>query len=64
MSVEFITPDELATRWKVTRRTIANWQREGILPPTVSINGYHTLYRLSDIERLEKERERSASIDA
>lgn len=63
MSDEFITPDELAARWKVTRRTITNWQRDGILPPPVSINGYHTLYRLSDIEQIEKEREKPATVD-
>jgi DNA-binding transcriptional MerR regulator len=51
----FLTPDELAARWRVTRRTLHNYEKQGKLPKPVVLPGGRKLYRLEDVERMEHE---------
>ena len=41
-------------RYNKTDRSILRWERTGVLPPPVWING-RKFWRLSDLERLERE---------
>ena len=49
---QFITPAELAKRWRVHVNSVERWRREGKPPNFISING-KILYKLADIEDLE-----------
>ena len=49
---QFITPAELAKRWRVHVISVERWRREGKPPNFISING-KILYKLADIEDLE-----------
>jgi predicted DNA-binding transcriptional regulator AlpA len=45
----------LCRRYSVTDRTIDRWLQRGILPTPLKINRYR-YWRLSDLERFERER--------
>ena len=49
---QFITPAELAKRWRVHVNSVERWRREGKPPNFITING-KILYKLADIEDLE-----------
>jgi DNA-binding transcriptional MerR regulator len=52
---ELLPTRKVRARYHKTDRTILRWERDGILPPPVWING-RKHWRLSDLERLERER--------
>ena len=49
---EFLTPNELAERWRVHVNSVERWRREGKPPSFYTING-KILYKLAEIEDLE-----------
>ena len=49
---EFLTPNELAERWRVHTDTVERWRRQGKPPSFYSING-KILYKVAEIEELE-----------
>lgn len=49
----FLDQNELAKRWIRSVRTIENWRSKGTGPSYIKIGG-KVLYRLSDIEEIEK----------
>jgi DNA-binding transcriptional MerR regulator len=53
MSPTFLTTLELAERWRVSPRTIEDWRRRRHPPHPVRI-GRRVLYRLTDVEALER----------
>lgn len=48
-----ITEFELATRWRVTQRTIRRWRQEYRCPPHMRI-GIKVFYCLSDVREFER----------
>ena len=50
---EFLTPDELATRWRITRRTLDNHRKEGNAPPSIK-RGIKRLFRMADVLEFEE----------
>lgn len=48
-----LKPEELAKRWRITRRTLDNWEKDGRIPAPVRI-GRTVRYRLSDVEAFEE----------
>ena len=55
---QFITPTELAKRWRVHVNSVERWRREGKPPNFITING-KILYKLADIEDLELAKRKS-----
>ena len=55
---QFITPTELAKRWRVHVNSVERWRREGKPPNFITING-KILYKLADIEALELAKRKS-----
>ena len=55
---EFLTPTELAERWRVHVNSVARWRMEGKPPDYHMING-KILYKLADIEALELAKRKS-----
>jgi DNA-binding transcriptional MerR regulator len=53
MPPTFLTTLELAERWRVSPRTIEDWRRRQRPPHPVRI-GRRVLYRLTDVEALER----------
>jgi hypothetical protein len=49
----FIDQNELAKRWIRSPRTLENWRTKGTGPKYIKIGG-KVLYRLKDIEEIEK----------
>jgi excisionase family DNA binding protein len=50
----FLTSKELTARWKVHTITLQRWVKNGRLP-CVTIGGKFRRYRLSDVQRIERE---------
>ena len=50
----YLTVEELATRWRVSKRTIYNKKYNRLLPYT-KLPGHRTVFPLDEIERLERE---------
>lgn len=48
---DLYTVRELQLLFRISRRTVANWQKKGILKP-VQFGGLKLLFRRSDIEEL------------
>ncbi len=48
-----ITSDELASRWSIDSKTLANWRHKKQGPPYVKIEGC-IRYKLQDIEKYER----------
>ena len=55
---EFLTPIELAERWRVHVNSVERWRREGKPPSFYTING-KILYKLAEIEDLESAKRQS-----
>jgi hypothetical protein len=56
MSETFLTPDDLAKRWKVSLRTLEDRRTNGDGPPYIRLGAgprARVRYRLSDIEAYE-----------
>lgn len=49
----FLTPDELAERWRIKPGALAHWRVAGEGPAFVKVGG-RVLYRLSDVETFER----------
>jgi len=49
----FLTPKELAARWKLSPGTLSNWRYHGKGPHYIKIEG-SVLYDLADIVKYEK----------
>ena len=49
---EFLTPNELAERWRVHVNSVERWRREGKPPSFYTITG-KILYKLAEIEELD-----------
>lgn len=61
-SPNLLTTDELARRWGVTPLTVSNWEKAGIIPPSLRISR-RKYYRVADIEAYELgQRERSRKL--
>ena len=58
---QFLTPAELAKRWRVHVNSVARWIMEGKPPDYIMING-KILYKLDDIEALELAKRQSNPI--
>lgn len=52
-SSAFLTPADLATRWKVTPMTLRRWRKAGKLK--ASYFGRGVRFPISEVERIEKE---------
>jgi hypothetical protein len=50
---ELLPTRKMRARYHTTDRTILRWERDGVLPPAVWING-RKHWRLSELERLER----------
>lgn len=48
----FVAEDELAHRWRISRRTLLRWRRLGKAPNHMRL-GHRILYRREDIEAFE-----------
>ena len=55
---EFLTPNDLAERWRVHVNSVERWRREGKPPSFYTING-KILYKLAEIEDLESAKRQS-----
>ena len=55
---QFLTPAELADRWRVHVNSVARWRMECKPPDYHMING-KILYKLADIEALELAKRKS-----
>lgn len=60
MSVAYLTPDQLADRYQVPVATVYQWRTKRYGPVGIRI-GRHLRYRLSDIEKWERDRFAEAS---
>lgn len=56
MNEIFLTPDELAARWRLKRKTLQDWRRIGKGPNFVQLEGKHgnVLYNLEDVQAYEQ----------
>lgn len=52
-AAEFLTPKELATRWRLSDQTLANWRSARQGPPYVKINT-KVLYPIEGIHAYER----------
>ena len=59
---EFLTSQELADRWRVQIDSILRWRREGKPPNFYKIN-VTILYKLAEIEDLEKANRKTITSD-
>lgn len=50
----FLTPEQLAERWHMSSKTLANWRSKGTGPEYVSPGG-KVLYKLETIEAFEND---------
>lgn len=51
----YLTPKELATRWKMHPTSLGNWRVKGKGPRYIKL-GWRVLYLLADVEAYEKRR--------
>ena len=56
MSSSFLTSKEVADRWRLSDRTLANWRHAGKGPPFIRIGavGSRVLYPIEGIHSFEK----------
>lgn len=57
---KFLTGAELASRWKLSHQTLANWRHAGKGPPFIRV-GARVLYPTEGIEQFEKLSQQCAS---
>ncbi|MEX2141606.1 MAG: hypothetical protein WD894_20235 [Pirellulales bacterium] len=55
---EFITLDELATRWRVDRERVKHWVHRGCCPIPIRLSPRHWIWPLEQIEAFEREKTR------
>jgi len=53
-SSEFLTPEELAERWRMSKETLFKWRSQNHGPPYLKISGVKVLYKMADIKHYEK----------
>jgi predicted DNA-binding transcriptional regulator AlpA len=51
-----LTPEELAERERVSKATVRRWRAEGEGPPYERLTPQTIRYRLSEVERWERDR--------
>ena len=56
----YLTSNELAERWRVSISSVIRWREPGKPPVFYKING-NILYKLADIEDLEKANRKSTT---
>lgn len=56
--VKYLTPHELAARWKMSATTLNQWRCDGVKFCKYYKIGNNVRYSLSDVEEYERERER------
>ena len=61
MSVKHLNQTDLACRWDISPRTLERWRWLGQGPRYIKIGG-RVVYRLSDIEAYEADRQRDAIV--
>lgn len=49
----FLSTDQVAVRWSISRRTLEGWRDKGI-GPTFHKIGNRVRYKIDDLERYEK----------
>jgi len=49
----YLTPDEVADRLRVKKRTLYKWRLEGRGPASIK-RGWNLLYKLTDVEAYER----------
>ena len=59
--IEFLTQRELATRWKITIRTLERWRGERYGPAWTSIGG-SIRYSLTDVRAFESGQRRQGCV--
>jgi excisionase family DNA binding protein len=52
-ATSFLTPAELAARWKVTPITLRRWRKDGKIKATFLGRGVR--FAMSEVERIERE---------
>ena len=59
MSNVYLTTEELAARWRMTRIGLQDWRRAGKGPKFIQLEGKHgpVRYRLVDVEDYERDHE-------
>ena len=62
MSVTHLNQVELATRWKISPRTLERWRWTGDGPAFIKIGG-RVVYRLEDVETYERTQLRASTAD-
>lgn len=58
MSDDFLTPDQLAKRWRLHKKSLARWRAEKKGPPYMKLGGSKNAaiyYRMQDIMKWEKQ---------
>ncbi len=60
MTVTHLSQPELATRWRVSPRTLERWRWMGEGPRYIKLGG-RVIYRLSDIEAFEADKLRNST---
>ncbi len=60
MTTTHLSQSELATRWRISMRTLERWRWLGEGPRYIKLGG-RVVYRLSDIEAFEADKLRSST---
>ncbi len=60
MTITHLAQSELATRWRISMRTLERWRWMGEGPRFIKLGG-RVVYRLADIEAFEAEKLRSST---
>lgn len=53
---EYLSAKELAKRWHLSPRTLANWRSAGKGPAYVLVTGNRVLYAMTEVRAFEQER--------
>ena len=53
----FLTMEDVAERYKVSRNTILNWMTDGVITPTIRIKHSMIRFTLEDLDPIEKKKE-------
>ncbi len=57
----FLTEDDLATRWHVSKRTLQAWRAQGHRPRYVKLGTKCVRYPLDEVEDVEQEQLRTST---
>ena len=58
--MRFLTQDELATRWRMSPRSLERWRADGFGPEWIKMRG-RVLYRIEDVFAFEQRQLRGGS---